>query len=658
MAILPTATTAASFLADSELARALVSRIEARRIALSGEQATLRMRYEEVMRWVNPPWDPNSRRVDPRPERASAMNDGRPVLHTDIVGQVVNRWAALEAGSPPTFRVIPRYVPAPAPDPDPEQQARLRHMYDLDRAVVQSQASQMENQTRHWCEQNGFDRTLLWAAWAKNAFGVAILKDGWDPFEAMPTLELYENPSQVYRGWSRRYGNRKLTWVAVVDQIAPEEANLRFGLNIPIDEYGNVSWASWTATLDTGEMDQRQEQQGSNDRYVYAIEYWELVREEGAPPAVFCATVVANKLVQLQAWPWKRLPFHVLEMEHIATYANGKSVAEAAIPLNEAYDDLLDRQAAVIDFESGPRYKGLNMANSGDDVDVPGPFEMMPLREGEDIQQLDSRVDFFPSQLHANEIRESVYRVTGLTPIAWGLSPRAQTSGRALSTEWRAVELPLAGRLINLSPELVNVVRNWWDYAEAYDTDYHSLAKGYRRFKVLWEPLDVRDSTEKSLEVIQLQQANLIDPELAMEKIGIENTDEVVARIRAYMLDPVWNPLRWQQYLILRQLEVSIQMQTLQLQQAAAQTGIPGLPPPEALGEVKATAPTAQPPQPTGPATSAMNQPGQTSATNVGGAPGGSPVQTSILSQTPMEGGVGNRAIVAPGGAPGPGQPA
>jgi hypothetical protein len=632
---------------DPALARLIVNRVNERRLGQSGEMSLLRARYEEIMQWVNPPWNVNTRRIDPRPEKQSAVSQGRSILHVDLVGQTINRWAALEAGRPPVLRVVPKHVSLPLPEDNPENAARNRIMHERQVAVAQNQSTQMEDQTRAWMEYVNFDRTLLWTAFAKNAFGVAVLKDGWDPVDGTPTLELFENPSQVYRGWTRRYGNRKLSWVAVVDEMAPEEANHRFNLDIPVNALGFVDYASWTNVLDQGDMDQRVEQQDTNSRYVTAVEYWELVRPDDGKPYVVCAWVVANRVVEFQTWPWRSLPFHIIENEHIPTWAHGKSTAENSISINEAYDDMLDRQAAVIEFESGPRYMGLNMGNSGDDIDVPGPFELIPLREGEEIRQLDTRVDFFPSQLHANELREASYRDTGLTPIAWGLSARAQTSGRALSTEWRAVELPLTGRLINQSPELLAIFRNWWDYAETYDKDYKAIGKGHRRFRLIWEPLDVRDSTEKTMEVIQKLQANLIDPELAMEMTGIENVDEVMARIKAYLVDPVYNPLRYQQYLILQQLKISIQMQMLQLQQAQgqAQGQQPEMPPPEALASQGENAAVQD----------AQGQPAQGSTSqNQPGGPGGGgmPLATSILSQTPMTGGVGNRIIAQPGGMP------
>jgi hypothetical protein len=104
--------------------------MEARRLALSGDQATLRLRYEEVMRWVNPPWDPFSRRVDPRPEEASVMREGSSKIHIDLTGQTVIRWAALQAGAPPILRVKPKYTPAPATSDDPKEDWSNRKQYE------------------------------------------------------------------------------------------------------------------------------------------------------------------------------------------------------------------------------------------------------------------------------------------------------------------------------------------------------------------------------------------------------------------------------------------------------------------------------------------------------------------------------------------------
>jgi hypothetical protein len=627
--------------------RELVSRVESRRIALSGDMALYRSRCEEVMRWANPPWDAVSRRVEPRVELATARRQGEAPIHIDLVGPTLTRWAVLTTGAAPIFRVKPKFIPPPLPSNDPNEAEMNRKKYEFQSAIAQDQSMLMEARTQDWMEFDNLHRTLLWASWGKEAFGKAILKSGWNEEENRPTVELMENPTQVYYGWTKRYGSRRLQWVIVVDQMSAAEANDRFGLDIPTDDFGAVDWTSWTGLLDDGEMDQQPEQQTTNQSYVYVQEYWELVRENGKTFARN-AFIVANRVVEVGDYPWKRLPFHVIENEHLSTWMHGRSTAEAMIPINAAYDETLDRQNDVIRFESGPRYKGMNMANSGDEVEIPSPFEMTPLREGEDILQIDTRVDFFPAQLHMQELRDAKYKATGLTPIAWGMSPNAQTSGRAMSAEWRAVELPLASRLINMGPDVKELLMSWWDYAEQYDSDSAGMAKGYRRFEVIWVPLDIRDKTEKTLDIIQRLQANILDPETAIEETGKENGPEILAKVRAYLMDPIWNPLRYQQYLTLKQLELNIAMQAQQLQAMQQPAPAQGPPPPNANAgpeQQGATASGQAAQGPGGPVTEAQNQPGQTPGSAL-------PMQTSVLSQTPLTGGIGNRIIVPLQGPP------
>jgi hypothetical protein len=635
MAVLP---------APSPEERALISRIETRRMALSGDMASLRMRYEEIMRWANPPWDPVSRRVDPRPDQASAIRGGLPKTHVDLTGPALTRWAALQAGTPVILRVKPVYTPAPMQtENDEKENWRLRRQYQLDRAIAQNQSSQMENQTQEWMESTNFHRTWLWTCWGKAAFGKAILRSGWDTSENTPTVELMENPSQVYYGWNRRYGRRKLGWVIVLDQMSPAEADRRYGLEIPTDEKGWVDWSQWTGVMDESEMDQRPEQMEELRRFVYAEECWEMT-DEGAQYAL----VVGRRVVDgPRTYPWKRLPFHVLEDEHIPTYQHGKSMAEVLISINAAYDDMIDRQQQVINFESGPRYKGLNFGTGGDEVDLPEPFNLVPLREGTDILQIDTRVDFWPVQIHAEELREAKYKATGLTPIAWGMSPNAQTSGRAMSAEWRAVELPLHSRLINAAPEIKDLFASWWDYAETYSTEHKKVAKGYRRFQIIWTPLDIRDKSEKTVDLVARLNNNMVDPETAIEESGYENVDEMVARIRIYMTDPVWNPLRYQQLLTLQQLELTIRQMQVQVQQQESQAQ-GGAPAPgggpsldqQAGDQAQQGAVAAGQAAQTGPSGAG---PGQNQ-------PGAIPMNSSILSRTPLVGGIGNQTIVPLGG--------
>jgi hypothetical protein len=86
----------------------------------------------------------------------------------------------------------------------------------------------------------------------------------------------------------------------------------------------------------------------------------------------------------------------------------------------------------------------------------------------------------------------------------------------------------------------------------------------------MWLPLDIRDKTEKTADIINRLTPTSIDPETAIEESGYENVDEIMARIESYLTNPIWNPLRYQQYLTLQQLELQIRQQALEVQQMEA----------------------------------------------------------------------------------------
>lgn len=627
--------------------RAIVARAENRRLALMGDQQVLRSRYEEIMRWANPPWDPISRRLVPNPDAATAARVGNMPIHVDLVNPVIDRWAALQAGTPFTFRCRPRIVDSPVPSSDSQEEFFNRKAHEIERAIAQNESTQIEAQTNEWLEAIDFFRTALWAAWGKEAFGKSIVKTGWDIATGLPTAELFEDPSRVYYGWTKRYGRRQIAWAMVVDEISTDEVARRFGLELPIGADGSLDQSRWTGDTETSDYDARSEQSGERSRYLTVQEYWEREPDPKTGLGVRYAFIVAGRVVETVSYPFRRVPFHVWENQHVPTYSHGKSVAETMIPLNAAFDDMLDRQHEVIRFESGPRYKGMNMANSGDEVDLPDPFNLVPLREGHDIQQIDTRVDFFPTQLHADMLFESIYRSTGLTPIAWGMSPNAQTSGRAMAAEWRAVELPLASKLINVGPVVKEIIECWWDYAELYDATHRAIGNGYRRFQILWAPFDIRDKTEKTRDILERMNGNILDPATAIEESGYENSDEIEQRIRKFMTDPVWNPLRYQQLLTLQQLELQIRQMQMQVSaQEQAQGGAQptnGNPSPEGLAAQGLGAAGQAAQGATGAVGEGENQPGQTPG-------GGLETDTGILLRTPLEGGIGNQTTVPLGG--------
>jgi hypothetical protein len=129
-----------------------------------------------------------------------------------------------------------------------------------------------------------------------------------------------------------------------------------------------------------------------------------------------------------------------------------------------------------------------------------------------------------------------------------------------------------------------------------------------------------------------------------------------MAKIRRYLLDPVWNPLNVQQYLTLQQLALQIRQTAMQVaameqQMQGQQQGSEGMPSSGPAGGpvdtmTQGTNAAGQAAQgPGGPVTSANNQPGAAP-----GAGSGLPMDTGILMRTPMQGGIGNQTQIQLGG--------
>jgi hypothetical protein len=267
--------------------RQIVARAEARRLALMGDMQQLRARYEAAMRWLNPPWDAQSEQIDPRVDQTTPERLGLNKIHVDLVNQVVDRWAVLQAGTPPIFRCKPPYVPAPIEDPDdPTKTINQRKVYNIDRAIAQDVSSRMENQTQEWIEANSLHRSCSGRRGPRRPSARPMIRTGWDVDERLPTAELVENPSQVYYGWSKRYGRPQARVGVVAEEMDPTRPT-GASTSAAHRRQRRVRSGHWTGVLDHGDMDQRPEQQGEVDRARDREEYHELVTRAGSVQAMY-----------------------------------------------------------------------------------------------------------------------------------------------------------------------------------------------------------------------------------------------------------------------------------------------------------------------------------------------------------------------------------
>jgi hypothetical protein len=202
---------------------------------------------------------------------------------------------------------------------------------------------------------------------------------------------------------------------------------------------------------------------------------------------------------------------------------------------------------------------------------MPAPFELIGLEDTERIEQIMTRIDVFPTQMHFQFLQDLLHRVSGLPPIVWGLIYNAQTSGRALTASWKATETRLAPKLM----ENENSLRRWdaieLDYLHTYD--WYGASKLFhdrygRRFEdFTWDfpAMEPRDFQEVTLNAINKRDAGLQSTIDAMRETGDEAAEDTFEEVRAEWMDPVFHADKVQAQEMLKNARLQNLMQAQQL---------------------------------------------------------------------------------------------
>jgi hypothetical protein len=272
------------------------------------------------------------------------------------------------------------------------------------------------------------------------------------------------------------------------------------------------------------------------------------------------------------------------------------------------------------------------------------------LDEDEDINQLQTHLDVFPTQVHGQQIMDMLARITGLNDSVFGRITASQNSGRALATAWRSVSSRLVPRLQSDAESLDRVCGFMLDVMELNNwDDARDLYNGNRDFAPSFPNQEPRDFMEVATVAINKMNAGLIDAVGAMEETGENSPDEMDERVRADYVDPVRHPEKAQSFLLLQQLQQRLQIEAAQFgmavqqAQAAAANTPPGGAPGGANGGPAAAdqartqaaqqaAPTVPPGQGPQPATQSGQTANQTKVSTL--VQNGGPAQNRIVTQS------------------------
>ncbi len=549
----------------------LGQRIDNARLAMESEMQFVRTRAQTYLRWYSPPYREELGTHDAWDELPIAAEDiGLTRANFPIARACVDIWASLEAAKPPMVRAEPERIDPPIPSLDQDEELRSRLYYGVRKKLEGYRANARSARIRSWMRRDAFPLKHFTAVRRKNLYGFAWAKVWPDPYARRPVSHVIRNPTTVYPVWSSRDPG-DVEAILVAYQMSARKAAVKWpelGLEV---RAGRVDVGG-----DTGRYQELNNRWYDSTRtMVWVEEFWWLDRtyERDVMTASKAHVIVRvlNRVVEQGSHEWRHLPFVYWEnTDERDSY--GWSDIASVIDINDEFNRRLSQEGDIIGSYSAPRFQLLNSL-AGRDVEMPGPFELIPLSDQERIEQILTRIDVYPTQQHFTILTDLLHRVSGLPPIVWGLIANAQTSGRALTASWKATEARLAPKLMRNEQSLGRYLDIVLDYAEVYDWDgaRKLFAEGdandrFRDFRWEFPPMEPRDFQEVTMNAITKRDAGLQDTIAAMREIGDEAAEDTLEAVLAEALNIFLHPDKSQAFLLAQNAELQNQLLALQLQ--------------------------------------------------------------------------------------------
>jgi ribosomal protein L12E/L44/L45/RPP1/RPP2 len=608
-------------LSDTDAGRMAARLADDLRIAMEGELETVRARHETYLNWYSPPYDHNLRSHDSWNDPLSAADIDTTRSTFTISRAVVELWASLEAAKPPTVRGEPERVQPPLPFLTGTEAMQAAAEYDAKRRMESANSDIRSARIRRWMRDDQFALKHHRAVRRKNLFGYCWAKVLPQPWNRRPETTVLRNGTTVYPLWST-IGEGELDAVLSAQLMSARLAHARWPeLPLTFPDPRNPRAAAFERGQDVNSGSYRD----LNDRWfdqsrmnVWVEELWWIDRKfdtEGrlTESTVHTALRVLDRIVYMHSWKgWTRVPFVFWENTDERDSWGWSDIANV-IDINDEFNRRVSQEGDVIRMFSAPRYQFLG-GIEGRQVDFPAPFEMIPLQDQERIEQILTRIDVYPTQIHFDILTDLLHRVSGLPPIVWGLINNAQTSGRALSASWKATEARLLPKLMRNEQScrqwlaIVLDQARYYDWYGAKEAFKDTAGEPFDDFTWSFPPMEPRDFTEVTMNEITKRDAGLTSTVRAMRATGTEDAEDALQEVMMEFDDINIHPEKKNAKLIAQQAEMQNIQMAMQLQQGAAgpapagpAPGAPaGPPPPQAAappgmeGQLPPTMPGAE----------------------------------------------------------------
>lgn len=625
-------------------AHALSSRIDALKGGWAGHSQRVLTRNKAYLRAFSPDFDDRLGEHDqwPDPFRQEAVDRYRSSFN--LTRAVVELWASLEASDFPAIRFLEEFIPTPAPSADEQEAAARQQLYRAFKQVERQKATMREQVLNRHLRRAAAQHRFYQAVLRKNVYGHSWLKTWPDKRTKTFRISTRIDPSTVYPVWSYADDDEgRLEAILVAYRKSAAAVNAQFPGFLEMKDGVYVSEAGYYQPTPERITD-------ADRQFVWVEDYWFLDDSWTDDDPASSGTPVRSRAINatringrfpenpdgsmptLRTFEgWTGLPYVQFVNDNLRDHL-GFSDAGLMLPFQDSTNRFMSQQQDVIHGESRPRFK---YRGDAERQLVLGDDEVISLDPDEDIEQLQVRLDVFPTQIHGQQLADLMSRSTGLPDTVWGRITAAQNSGRALATAWRAVAARLVPRTMANDRAIHQWLDLWLGWLRLYDWEgAKQLYADSGDYELKFPNQEPRDFSEVTLDAINRFNAGLLDLKRTIEATGEDSPDEVIEDVRADYLDVILHPEKAQAYLLLEKAkqDMAIQAQQAGMQQAAllSQMQGPGTGPSTEQAAGAANQAQAQAAAGAAPTQSqSQNQPGP--ATQAGQA--GNAIQTGTLVQ-------------------------
>lgn len=568
----------------------LNARIDALRVGFAGHRQQVLARNRAYLRAYSPKFESKLGEHDQWSDPYTQQAADHFRSSYNLTRSVVEIWAALEMSEFPAIRWQEQYLPVPAPTLDPVESEARQLTYATQKLVGRTITTMREQAVNHHVRLTNLPWHFYRAVRRKNVYGNAWMKTVPDLNRKTFRVFTRIDPSTVYPVYSN-FDDEQLDAILVATRRTVVSINSEFPGAIPASSDGLTLDRDAAYYQPTGDV-----VTDADRAYVWVEDYWYVDStwasepgDDGEPVRSRVVNVrrANSTILQVTEYPgWRDVPYIQWQNENERDDL-GFSDVGTMLPIQDSINRFLSQQQDVIWGESRPKFKYRGDADRQLTFNDEGIVALDP---DEDIEQIQVRMDVFPTQTHGQQILEVMSRATGLPDTVWGRITAAQNSGRALATAWRAVAARMVPRTLGNTLSGKRLLSMWVDWMELYEWDNApDLFQGNRDFELDFPNQEPRDFTEVSIEAINAKNAGLVDHAKAMEIRGERSPDEMLDRVRRDYMDPILNPDKAQGQKLLQRLDLQMQIEAQQaglaMQTAEAQLAqLRGTPPGGAPG--------------------------------------------------------------------------